>query len=141
MRQCVRLLRNLLFRFQSTHPLRDATSNKEMNAIITTISIHAPLTGCDSGALHKVYACPAISIHASLTGCDMPAASCGKASCRFQSTHPLRDATRKRSHISLTYTISIHAPLTGCDPTIPSKLSQLAISIHAPLTGWDKSSS
>ena len=33
----------------------------------------------------------------------------------FQSTHPLRDATRKKIDASKVTEISIHAPLTGCD--------------------------
>ena len=34
----------------------------------------------------------------------------------FQSTHPLRDATIRVNDFVLAKDISIHAPLTGCDP-------------------------
>ena len=56
--------------FQSTHPLRDATSAVTVIFFNLLISIHAPLTGCDKmliarGLTNK------ISIHAPLTGCDM----------------------------------------------------------------------
>ena len=33
--------------FQSTHPLRDATAALKQSTANETISIHAPLTGCD----------------------------------------------------------------------------------------------
>ncbi len=57
---------------------------------------------------------------------------------QFQSTHPLRDATRLSCLISSTLKISIHAPLTGCDCDLVNRLiSQQSISIHAPLTGCD----
>ena len=34
-------------KFQSTHPLRDATKLCENGFYVNVISIHAPLTGCD----------------------------------------------------------------------------------------------
>ena len=34
--------------FQSTHPLRDATMERVLRVLADAISIHAPLTGCDS---------------------------------------------------------------------------------------------
>ena len=145
--------------FQSTHPLRDATSSSTSKAHLARyfnprtpygmrlhrsflreqaeqISIHAPLTGCDIYNISILYIIE-ISIHAPLTGCDhnnVALKSCG--------------------------IISIHAPLTGCDrlfiilyslllifqSTHPLRdatfLNELArfriqISIHAPLTGCD----
>ena len=36
----------------------------------TTISIHAPLTGCDDKSKKTYYSLATISIHAPLTGCD-----------------------------------------------------------------------
>ena len=35
--------------------------------------------------------------------------------CIFQSTHPLRDATKNTFNFNGNVEISIHAPLTGCD--------------------------
>ena len=58
-----------LLRFQSTHPVWDAT------------------VGSTDIALHVI-----ISIHASRMGCDATRAPCGRES-RFQSTHPVWDAT------------------------------------------------
>ena len=57
-----------------------------------TISIHAPLAGCDHHPQH------------------------GQAVRAFQSTHPLRGATRPSNGKPSPLPISIHAPLAGCDP-------------------------
>ena len=83
-----------LQKFQSTHPLRDATQKAVVVWTPKTISIHAPLTGCDEEKKVK-----------------------RKWVKRFQSTHPLRDATQKAVVVWTPKTISIHAPLTGCDKT------------------------
>ena len=126
---------------------------------VIDISIHAPLAGCDRPypALRRCQAnfnprtpCgvrpyvrglvdqDSISIHAPLAGCDV---ECGLrliGYSQFQSTHPLRGATREallvarwkryfnprtpcgvRPYLDLLSTvvvaISIHAPLAGCD--------------------------
>ena len=78
-----------------------------------------------------------ISIHAPLTGCDTVASILIFHSHRFQSTHPLRDATILISTITGWDQISIHAPLTGCDYMHLCIKQAKAISIHAPLTGCD----
>ena len=83
----------MLIPFQSTHPLRGATPAAHSVLLIFSISIHAPLAGCDCGT----YA-PA---------CAMD---------EFQSTHPLRGATLSAWRIIRSlHLISIHAPLAGCD--------------------------
>ena len=100
--------------FQSTHPLRGATSG---------------LLRCD-GRIH-------ISIHAPLAGCDRPYGVTPWKYRRFQSTHPLRGATSWSSKKSMPRTISIHAPLAGCDCAIQNARLTVLISIHAPLAGCD----
>ena len=146
------------------------------------ISIHAPLTGSDdpSGVQSAE---PVISIHAPLTGSDAVSVSTPKrvkdfnprspygerpdTSCnstqgfQFQSTLPLRGATRGPASAGVQKGISIHAPLTGSDKAMMDELeargvfqstlplrgatggvsdlcSKLNISIHAPLTGSDR---
>ena len=101
--------------FQSTHPLRDATKKLLKYMPLKTISIHAPLTGCDEGCFSTpcptryfnprtpygmrlkykllIYVLITISIHAPLTGCDIGGSDVGAVLGLFQSTHPLRDAT------------------------------------------------
>ena len=79
--------------FQSTHPLRGATSAAFYPLPVSGISIHAPLAGCDPGqGLLK-----------------------GRRNI-FQSTHPLRGATLHKYGKGAYFLISIHAPLAGCDP-------------------------
>ena len=78
------------------------------------ISIHAPLTGCDSAEFPPVGP-DGISIHAPLTGCDFAASFSAFVLFLFQSTHPSRGATAKLPPPTLQAWISIHAPLTGCD--------------------------
>ena len=84
--------------FQSTHPLRDATC--------TFISIKSsgmyfnPRT--PYGMRHKpmtyAYGNANISIHAPLTGCDIRMMATSIIVGKFQSTHPLRDATCSRKN-------------------------------------------
>ncbi len=101
-------------RFQSTHPIRDATFAGGGGASTGIISIHAPHTGCDPETEHY---------------CE---------DVLFQSTHPIRDATTDRGGRRMTTAISIHAPHTGCDCSADScPTGGRGISIHAPHTGCD----
>ena len=168
--------------FQSTHPLRGATYIDRSGNLYTVISIHAPLAGCDEAGA-EVPANAKISIHAPLAGCDdreaaertgrdhfNPRTPCGvrhqhpqsrgaarsfqsthplrgatrSTSCysrlkKFQSTHPLRGATALTAQRSRSSPISIHAPLAGCDKEAAEADMKEAISIHAPLAGCDAS--
>ena len=56
-----------------------------------------------------------ISIHAPLTGSDLKTAVTSQFTSLFQSTLPLRGATKEVSTQDVAVTISIHAPLTGSD--------------------------
>ena len=78
------------------------------------ISIHAPLAGCDKKNDKKAGEI-FISIHAPLAGCDLHAVLDRINSLQFQSTHPLRGATRLTKFKVVKRRISIHAPLAGCD--------------------------
>ena len=100
--------------FQSTHPLRGATILRPISADASEISIHAPLAGCDS--LSRFILGPSPNFN--------PRTPCGVRPliCRniwgeflFQSTHPLRGATRRMCSRIQGFSISIHAPLAGCD--------------------------
>ncbi len=55
--------------FQSTHPSRGATQKGWFYIVTKTVSIHAPLAGCDppTGATWDGFV---VSIHAPLAGCD-----------------------------------------------------------------------
>ena len=124
--------------FQSTRPLRGATSKRsrsqggwphfnprapcgarqydeDADAYIIPISIHAPLAGRDRRPLPCV-----VSSFAHFN----PRAPCGarpqsrlsrSSSREFQSTRPLRGATKQTQLNTHSITISIHAPLAGRD--------------------------
>ena len=124
--------------FQSTHPLRGATSNFDR---CRSLWIYFnPRTPCGVRRFATQQCC-----------CETN---------RFQSTHPLRGATLtdnclstdtlnfnprtpcgvRRCHPSCTQTgcpISIHAPLAGCDLFASPFGVTSSISIHAPLAGCD----
>ena len=81
-----------------------------------TISIHAPLAGCDGGHLPQPPA-----------PCDFnPRTPCGVRRAPFCPWCGMRQ-------------ISIHAPLAGCDDKVQAVCVSIHISIHAPLAGCDKS--
>ena len=102
--------------FQSTHPMRDATLWIPAKYVTVTISIHASHAGCDLRCFSSRYEAAFISIHASHAGCDRaivnavnelcnfnPRIPCGMrltllsglpTQWTFQSTHPMRDATK-----------------------------------------------
>ena len=80
--------------FQSTHPVWDATWARPWTRCPRSISIHASRMGCDVLVLLLGDALP-ISIHASRMGCDPPSMRRIRAGNRFQSTHPVWDATAR----------------------------------------------
>ena len=82
--------------FQSTHPLRGATTAANANNIVGKISIHAPLAGCDV-ALYAVCLLPLPfqSTHP-LRGATLLRKVSKLFDYLFQSTHPLRGATGRR---------------------------------------------
>ena len=78
--------------FQSTHPVRGATLLPQTHAGILTVSIHAPREGCDDKGAEKPFA-STVSIHAPREGCDFCTALGLANDNAFQSTHPVRGAT------------------------------------------------
>ena len=147
--------------FLSPRPLRGATAEWRDLDTVATISIHAPLAGCDrAGAppgsnrtdFNPRTPCGVrhfwsivrsisltISIHAPLAGCDVRRTLClYLKDSPFQSTHPLRGATvlLRISILPKRLFQSTH-PLRGA--TIKGKAGGKAriISIHAPLAGRD----
>ena len=122
--------------FQSTHPMRGATGFAKVFGADYLISIHAPHAGCDlymrirptfrgnfnprtpCGVRRQVF-------RVRQDGRDFnPRTPCGvrpsavRSLCRrhaFQSTHPMRGATRYARGNQDVGGISIHAPHAGCD--------------------------
>ena len=112
-----RIIGSLLqdFKFQSTHPVRGATVNPlHPIDVIVQISIHAPRAGCDGLRSGHQYTYWHFNPR---TPCGVRPlkhlSSSGKS--QFQSTHPVRGATRDNTTPTTPPTISIHAPRAGCD--------------------------
>ena len=117
--------------------MRGATVYINDGDAVKTISIHAPLAGSDDsrkrGLQSQLYFNPrspcgerrrpgrfcqndfSISIHAPLAGSDKPPAFLISIFPAFQSTLPLRGATRRTGALKKFPRISIHAPLGGSD--------------------------
>ena len=123
--------------FQSTHPLRGATTLNLLSRRVVTISIHAPLAGCDPTAWPRPgwisYFNPrtpcgvrllvgeaviiglVISIHAPLAGCDHFEDRFSPDRCHFNPRTPCGVRPALVTVLSAMTGISIHAPLAGCD--------------------------
>ena len=124
------------FKFQSTHPMRDATKTALDCDIRFWISIHASHAGCDlCRNCHRLYdqdfnpriPCgmrPYVE-SVKVNDCEfqsthpMRDATCDLllllSDFTFQSTHPMRDATNARAQWAFNALISIHASHAGCD--------------------------
>ena len=149
--------------FQSTLPVRGATSTSMPTERFVKISIHAPRTGSDSYKSTNPLSVAGISIHAPRTGSDpelieaipvivefqstLPVRGATSTAYRtfwrkiFQSTLPVRGATELRKQIAAIVSISIHAPRTGSDELRKQIAAIVSISIHAPRTGSDSKNS
>ncbi len=78
--------------FQSTLPMKGATSTTIRSAPIRIVSIHAPNEGSDSASFEKLSQ-RHVSIHAPNEGSDLLATSSLSQSILFQSTLPMKGAT------------------------------------------------
>ena len=81
----------------------------------SAISIHAPHTGRDLADKTVCATLNRISIHAPHTGRDGLIKFLIKVLDEFQSTRPIRGATKFTRNEIMTSNISIHAPHTGRD--------------------------
>ena len=108
-----------------------------VRAEFDAISIHTPLAGSDFRAERSAQDF-LISIHTPLAGSDLFVVSNISSQQKFQSTLPLRGATRVMRVDRNTGNISIHTPLAGSDTPV-DVITQvfLIISIHTPLAGSD----
>ena len=144
--------------FQSTRPVRGATPGLPSFSVARPISIHAPRAGRD----REVLQCPDIVDDFN------PRAPCGArrggllriaqhrlfqstrpvrgatriraniiTSVRFQSTRPVRGATSAAGLGQVRDDISIHAPRAGRDVVVKIDEHRRYISIHAPRAGRD----
>ena len=150
----------LIQRFQSTHPLRGATSPaRRCGARQRDFNPRTPC-GVRRGPDGWVHKAENISIHAPLAGCDARDSAPNHATAAFQSTHPLRGATffsalstpillfqsthplrgATRHTFSLLHPEDLFQsthPLRGATARYPRHYAAYQISIHAPLAGCD----
>ena len=100
--------------FQSTQPMRAATTVKAINADKDSISIHAAHEGCDRIRLLQYQL---KSWFQSTQPMRAATANCFNFwhTCKFQSTQPMRAATAKERKDMRNGFISIHAAHEGCD--------------------------
>ena len=128
----------LLVQFQSTLPVRGATTNTSGLFVENIISIHAPRAGSDIVADKRFQVIKMISIHAPRAGSDSPAVGSALSYPTFQSTLPVRGATSAENTRVSQEQISIHAPRAGSDIFSISTQERSSISIHAPRAGSDR---
>ena len=102
-------------KFQSTLPMRGATSTKYLIERQRYISIHAPHAGSDTSPL-----------------------SCFSIAKNFNPRSPCGERRGRLCLALRAAQISIHAPHAGSDPLSWSSTRRLPISIHAPHAGSDQ---
>ena len=125
-------------RFQSTRPVRGATTVPIPSARRSRVSIHAPRAGRDalSSDSHNALT---VSIHAPRAGRDLYVSVDGLKANSFQSTRPVRGATRQAELHDARQSVSIHAPRAGRDDRrVCAHVDVGAVSIHAPRAGRDQ---
>ena len=129
-------IQNLEVNFNPRTPCGVRRGSTDQALQVIEISIHAPLAGCDRPypALRRCQAnfnprtpCGVRPDHSPPRRQQRyfnPRTPCGvrrtfyrrvKDYEGFQSTHPLRGATKRQLRAKLSDDISIHAPLAGCD--------------------------
>ena len=100
--------------FQSTHPVWDATQDSRLYVAATVISIHASRMGCD-------FCWPLLPLLLNNFNPRIPYGMRLAKSVwmpklgKFQSTHPVWDATPAYDKRKAAIIISIHASRMGCD--------------------------
>ncbi len=122
--------------FQSTRPVRGATLDRLCDAVRINVSIHAPRAGRDMPSRNSARSFP----------CFNPRAPCGarqnnteftEADYKFQSTRPVRGATRLVWDNWQKFNgVSIHAPRAGRDPpNVPSATLKPTFQSTRPVRG------
>ena len=125
-------------RFQSTLPVRGATrARSQAKQQRREISIHAPRAGSDTHGQCSFGYGFSISIHAPRAGSDAFILHFQCLFSLFQSTLPVRGATKARIGVEGPVDISIHAPRAGSDDGAAPAGMGVGISIHAPRAGSD----
>ena len=112
--------------FQSTLPVKGATCRQEAAERDGDVSIHAPGEGSDTADWLR-FRSEYVSIHAPGEGSDFFSSLLGTLALRFQSTLPVKGATRSRQCYQSDQYVSIHAPGEGSDS------GEALLAMEAPL--------
>ena len=123
--------------FQSTHPLRGATTFVAFCTVRSLISIHAPLAGCDGYDFHSALARQRYFNPRTPCGVRRGVSIVAVVGRAFQSTHPLRGATTGLIYPDFVTTFQSTHPLRGATFRFTFFIFVFIISIHAPLAGCD----
>ena len=145
--------------FQSTFPLRGATRAKARLDVGEQISIHVPLAGSDDqgkrrgrrpknfnprspygerlDCLEFCQLLRRISIHTPLAGSDSLILPSRVLVSIFQSTLPLRGATKSSPNCTPRFEFQSTLPLRGATGNATQPVADNGISIHTPLAGSD----
>ena len=114
-RRFIAIIWRWMCRFQPTLPARGATRRFSVTPRVVHISTHAPRTGSDRHARHRLTPCS--QFQPTLPARGATGRGCGRKRLLglFQPTLPARGATRTRGELPTPLTISTHAPRTGSD--------------------------
>ena len=126
--------------FQSTLPVRGATSPRRSVQVAVRFQSTLPVRGATSTIASITFICW-ISIHAPREGSDPPWRVVLLPPWGFQSTLPVRGATELGREGGRASGISIHAPREGSDFLQLDGYRRIQISIHAPREGSDPTTS
>ena len=122
--------------FQSTRPVRDATPMGLLLLLLPGVSIHASRAGRDNNPVWKRSG-DTVSIHASRAGRDSFVATKGISIPPFQSTRPVRDATRTRHAFRSIATFQSTRPVRDATVLGSQWFRRKKVSIHASRAGRD----
>ena len=117
--------------------MKAATVNSFILLILCSISIHAAREGGD-GFAPLTCAVGIISIHAAREGGDGINPEDRTTSMTFQSTPPVKAATKPDYFVVVVQPISIHAAREGGDRNGECNVYTVGISIHAAREGGDR---
>ena len=123
--------------FQSTRPMRGATTGWLSIEQYEEVSIHAPHAGRDSDLRAKTSGDSGFNPRAPC-GARQRFISSGRSNQMFQSTRPMRGATTSAAASPKLGDVSIHAPHAGRDEVHLIRQVKPNVSIHAPHAGRDR---
>ena len=124
-------------RFQSTLPVRGATSLHRQHYRLVQISIHAPRAGSDHRQARPASRQWIFQSTLPVRGATLPRLYGGRRDFYFNPRSPCGERPSQLSGVTSLVMISIHAPRAGSDGWSCTVDAEIYISIHAPRAGSD----